>query len=120
MFLGYQKDKIVMVASTQEALERMPCISFDNIKETKETYVLHQGEYITQAQAIAKQAEAEKKAQKDALYAELDKLDLKAIRAMRAIQSGQGTQDDTDKLTELETQAEIIRKQISQLGEGGK
>ena len=118
MFLGYQKDKIVMVANTQEELEKMPCISFDKIEETKETYVLYAGEYITQAQAIAQQAQAEKTAQKDAWYAELDKLDLKAIRAMRAIQSGQGTQADTAKLAQLEAQAEAIRQQISQLGEG--
>lgn len=42
------------------------------------------------------------------------------LREAQAVESGQGTQDDTDKLTELETQAEIIRKQISQLGEGTK
>ena len=45
-------------------------------------------------------------------------IDAKTIRPLRAIQSGQGTQDDTDKLAELETQAEAIRAQIRSFGGG--
>lgn len=48
MFLGYQNNKIVLVANTKEELENAPCMSFDEIKETQENYFLHNGEYVTE------------------------------------------------------------------------
>ena len=62
-------------------------------------------------------AEQEKQAHRLDLIAQLDALDLKCIRALRAIQAGTGTQADIDKLAELESQAEEIRRQIQELGE---
>lgn len=60
-------------------------------------------------------AEQEKDAQKQELIAQLDTLDLKAIRALRAIQAGTGTEADQTKLAELEEQAGDIRQQIQDL-----
>lgn len=60
------------------------------------------------------QAQA-KEAHKKELIAQLDALDLKCIRALRAIQAGTGTEDDTVRLAELETQAEGIRQQLKDL-----
>lgn len=48
MFLGYQNNKIVLVANTKEELENTPCMSFDEIKETQENYFLYNGEYVTE------------------------------------------------------------------------
>ena len=48
MFLGYQNNKIVLVANTKEELENTPCMAFDEIVETDKTYFLHNGEYVTE------------------------------------------------------------------------
>ncbi len=48
MFLGYQNNKIVLVADTKEELENAPCIVFDEIVETDKNYFLHNGEYVTE------------------------------------------------------------------------
>lgn len=48
MFLGYQNNKIVLVANTKEELENAPCMVFDEIVETDENYFLHNGEYVTE------------------------------------------------------------------------
>ena len=48
MFLGYQSNKIVLVANTKEELENAPCMVFDKIVETDKTYFLHNGEYVTE------------------------------------------------------------------------
>ena len=48
MFLGYQNNKIVLVANTKEELENAPCMGFDKIVETDKNYFLHNGEYITE------------------------------------------------------------------------
>ena len=48
MFLGYQNNKIVLVANTKEELENTPCMVFDEIVETDKNYFLHNGEYVTE------------------------------------------------------------------------
>ena len=48
MFLGYQNNKIVLVANTKEELENTPCMAFDKIVETDKNYFLHNGEYVTE------------------------------------------------------------------------
>ena len=57
----------------------------------------------------------QKQAQKTELIAQLDDLDLKAIRALRALSAGVGTVEDKAKLEELESQAAEIRRQIKEL-----
>ena len=64
------------------------------------------------AEEIAEQAKQEHKQE---LLAQLDAVDLKTIRPLRAIQAGTGTQEDTDKLEELEAQAEQIRAELREL-----
>ena len=46
MFLGYQNNRIVMVANTQAELTNARCITFDKIEETDKTYFLHNGSYV--------------------------------------------------------------------------
>ena len=48
MFLGYQNNKIVLIADTKEELENAPCIVFDEIVETDQNYFIHNGEYVTE------------------------------------------------------------------------
>ena len=48
MFLGYQNNKIVLVADTKEELENAPCMVFDKIVETDKNYFLNNGEYVTE------------------------------------------------------------------------
>ena len=47
MFLGYQNNKIVLIANTREELENAPCMVFDRIEETDVNYTLYNGEYLT-------------------------------------------------------------------------
>ena len=56
-----------------------------------------------------------KKRRKKALMDQLDSIDLKTIRSLRAIQSGTSTEEDKNKLEELEALAEQIRVQIKEL-----
>ena len=51
MFLGYQNNKIVLVADTKKELENAPCMVFDEIVETDKNYFLHNGEYVTEIPA---------------------------------------------------------------------
>lgn len=60
-------------------------------------------------------SQQEKQAHRQELLQQLDQLDLKTIRSLRAIQSGHSTQQDLDKLAELEQQAEQIRQEIRDL-----
>ena len=48
MLLGYQNNKIVLVADTKEELENASCMVFDEIIETDKNYFLHNGEYVTE------------------------------------------------------------------------
>ena len=63
---------------------------------------------------IAEQAKQSKISQ---LRKELEEIDMQTIRPLRAIQSGNYSTEDTDKLAELETQAEEKRQQIRDLQE---
>ena len=46
MFLGYQNNRIVMVANTQAELTNARCITFDKIEETDKEYFVYNGEYV--------------------------------------------------------------------------
>lgn len=70
--------------------------------------------YVTGYAPEEPETEKKEKARKE-LIAQLDALDLKCIRALRAIAAGNGTQEDTAKLADLETQAEEIRQQLQLL-----
>ena len=115
MFLGYQKEKVVLVADTKEELENAPCMVFDKIEESSVDYELYNGEYLTVEEAASKKAQAEKEERIKELQEQLDILDLKSLRALRAIQTGVGTDEDREKLSELEEQAEQVRQQIREL-----
>ena len=117
MFLGYQNEKIVLVADTREELANNKFVFFDRIEESEVDYELYDGEYITVEEAAERKAADEKASRIKELQEQLDVLDLKAIRALRAIGAGEGTAQDTEKLSELEAQAEEIRQQIRDLQE---
>ena len=115
MFLGYQNEKVVLVANTKEELENAPCMVFDKIEESSVDYELYNGEYITISEAQAKREQAEKEAHIKELKEQLDDLDLKSLRTFRAIQAGVATEEDRERLSELEEQAEQVRQQIREL-----
>lgn len=58
------------------------------------------------------QAEKQKEQRRTELLSQLDSIDLKCIRAIRAIQAGKGTEEDVQRLQELELQAEKIRQEL--------
>lgn len=116
MFLGYQNEKIVLVANTREELENNKFMKFDSIEESEVEYELYNGEYITVTEAQAKREQAEKEAHIKELKEQLDALDLKSLRALRAIQAGVGTEEDTQRIAALEEEAKEIREQLRQLG----
>lgn len=79
--------------------------------EIKETETALESWGFTEEEKAAQQ----KQAHKTELIAQLDDLDLKAIRALRALSAGVGTVEDKAKLEELESQAAEIRRQIKEL-----
>lgn len=76
----------------------------------------YNGKWYVKGYAPEKPEEEIKRERREELLAQLDQLDLKCIRALRAIQAGTGTQEDTDKLAELERQAEEVRAELKELG----
>ncbi len=56
--------------------------------------------------------------QTEELKNRLDEIDRQAIRPLRAIAAGTATDEDRRVLAELEAQAEEIRAQMAELGEG--
>lgn len=111
MFLGYQKDKIVLTANTREELENTPCMRFDRIEESDVEYTLYNGEYLTPEEVEVK----EKEAQIASLKEQLAKVDEKSARSIRAIVAGTATDEDRTFLANLENQAEDLRRQIKEL-----
>ena len=59
-------------------------------------------------------AQQEEQAIKQEIYKKLDELDLKAIRPIRAKEAGTATQEDLDKLEEIEQQAQEYRRQLGE------
>ena len=112
MYLGYQNEKIALIANTREELESNKFIKFDRIEESAEDYELYKGEYLTVTEAAARRAADEKAAQIAQLQQQLDTLDLKAIRALRAMSAGVGTTADQAKLEALEREANRLRTQL--------
>ena len=49
---------------------------------------------------------------------QLAELDLQAVRPLRAIAAGTGTDEDKARLSEIESQAEMLRAEIAEMGEG--
>ncbi len=66
--------------------------------------------------APAKPEELIKEEQIEELKAQLTTIDEKSNRSMRAILAGTATEEDRTYLTELETQANDLRRQIRELG----
>ena len=115
MYLGYQNEKIVLVADTREELENNKFIQFDNIVETQDEYVLYKGQYLLKADAKVAQEADEKQDLLETYYKQLDQIDLKVIRPLRAQAAGIATEEDLVKIEELEAMAEQIRILIREL-----
>lgn len=54
--------------------------------------------------------------EKSDLIAKLNEIDIKTVRPLRAKETGKATQEDLDKLEELEQQAETVRAKIREMG----
>lgn len=52
------------------------------------------------------------------LKQQLAELDLQAVRPLRAIAAGTATDEDRDKLREIEAQAEVLRAELAEAGGG--
>ena len=52
------------------------------------------------------------------LKQQLAELDLQAVRPLRAIAAGTATDEDKSRLAEIEGQAEALRAEIAEMGEG--
>lgn len=52
---------------------------------------------------------------KDEIAAELDSLDLKAVRPLRAIAAGTANEQDHSILVDIETKAKELRKELSEI-----
>lgn len=63
----------------------------------------------------SKVAEIELQKKQDLATERLLEIDLLSLRPLRAQLAGTSTQGDTDKLLELETEAESLRKEFRQL-----
>lgn len=93
------------------AIQRLDFIVENNHKlgyEIKETKTALEAWGLT----AEEQAEKQKEQHRTELLAQLDAIDLKCIRAIRAIQAGKGTEEDVQRLQELELQAEQIRQEL--------
>ena len=75
MFVGYQNEKIMFIADTQEELENLPCVVLDKIEETSDEYVLHNGEYLLKSEAESLQNQEEIEKQIEELQKYLDDTD---------------------------------------------
>ena len=58
---------------------------------------------------------AAKQARISEIKAELQRLDLVSVRPLRAINAGTDTQQDRDKLTELDAEAETLRQELADI-----
>ncbi len=53
MFVAKNNDLIVMAADTQaELLQKLVCMVYTEISETTENYILHNGQYLTESEAL--------------------------------------------------------------------
>lgn len=51
MWLGYQKNTIVVTGDTREELENIPFLKLDRILKTDDRYILVGGEYVLESKA---------------------------------------------------------------------
>lgn len=98
MFLGYQKEKIVLTANTREELENAPCMTFDRIEETDAEYTFYNGEYLT--------AEELEQAKKQAQIEDLER----QITARNIRGAILGDEYALNKVQEIEAQIAELRK----------
>ncbi len=61
MFLGYQDNKIVLVAQTRAEIENAPLIETTKIEETTEEYVLRNGKYVKASDAVPDKTEVQRR-----------------------------------------------------------
>lgn len=106
-------------ATLQKPYEEKDRLDFIVEQNHQNGYEIKETEQALEAWGLTaeEEAEKEKQAHRAELMAQLDTLDLKCIRALRAIQAGQGTEADTERLQQLEAQAEEIRAQLQDLQE---
>lgn len=104
-------------ATLQKPYEEKKRLDFIVEQNHKNGYEIKETDTALEAWGLTEEEKStqEKQAHKTELIAQLDDLDLKAIRALRALSAGVGTVEDKAKLEELEQQATEIRRQIKEL-----
>lgn len=108
MYLGYQNNKIVLVANTRAELENAPCIKFDEIVETDKEYALYNGEYLLKEEV----EQAEQAKATEARIAELKQL--LADTDYKAIKYAEGLISD-EEYAETKAQRQAWRDEINEL-----
>lgn len=108
MFLGYQNNKIVLVANTKEELENAPCVKFDIIEETDKEYLLYKGNYVLKEEAEKLKSQEQKGERIKELKQLLSNTDYKAIKYSEGLIS-------EEEYAEVKAQRQAWRDEINQL-----
>lgn len=74
MWLGYQNGKITHVAVSKLMLLNIPLVTFDKIEETKDKYILINGNYIKESELKNEKIIAARKAEYPSIEDQLDML----------------------------------------------
>ena len=111
------KDNEIFIANQQSALSNYYAEQINILPEDydSEKYFVQDGELVPDPDYQEKQEEKERLQVLNNAEAQLNELDLKAIRAMRAILADEDSDEDRIKLIEYENQAQEIRKTIKSL-----
>lgn len=102
MFLGYQNGKIVLAKDTREEIENAPCMTFDEIVETQEEYVLWGTDYILKADYEREKEAAEKQEQIEDLERQITARNIRGAIL--------GDEYALNKVQEIEAQIAELRK----------
>lgn len=93
-------------------IKREPFTSYETRWE-KGADLIYREVVVTAVVDEAAKAEAEKQQRISEIKQELDQIDLKSVRPVRAIQAGTGTVDDTAYLSQLESEAQVLRTELA-------
>lgn len=112
MYIAKQNNLITNAAETIEELrEKLALITDYEIEETDTNYIFNGTSWVTEDEAQINEYEA----QIQDLKSSLNTLDIQTIRALRAILCEANSDEDLEKLTELEVEATQLRTQLQTL-----
>lgn len=116
------KDDVFYMASAQKELlygqgeiKKAENISFNDYYNNPQKYKVFKNKLIVNPQYNEEQAQLESERRMQEIKTELYELDLEAIRPLRAILAGTQTDEDLEKIKEIETKAKELRIKIQPL-----